>query len=1555
MKELHKCLKVSVGPAFLCFLGNKYGYRPFPAKIPHDILNNMWPRICESELINVDPPELAERVKKMKVEEVMDALTDEEKYAIYDVSDILFIPQWFWLNLNVQPPVFDLQNITTHLPNFRSTNTEDRNQASAQWWRTFEAMQLLLRKGATALNKEEEEKYIISVTNEEVFNGIINNQNRKDQSILLTRRIKDGESIREDGPLRKFIDAGPNAPIPLVTFSPPPGPPPEKPPTSALTLDCEATSLLGQLKEQVSVMVPPHALLDYVIDKRHLGSEKEDIVAKGEVVADVEPGKFKKGEPLERYLREVCEVVCKSLGDHILEGFKKNNIITSAVFQEVVLHHTFLKVKLRGFVERSKLQDSVLAYCNKEEPENRSFVVHAPSGSGKTALIAWIANKIHELYPKAAVITRFLGTTPSSTDVLLLIRSLCQQLLEIFPDDANDENSEVAKNGTAEDVNALFVKLLTHAKTNDEKIFLFIDSIDQLLPNSNAYTLDWLPISLPPNVHLVVSVLTPSAEEEANPNLAKSRPPNLHALLMEKYEAIPNKETYFLNIPQLLPSEAEQIVDSKLGLPDEEGRTKKFSKEQKDVVVKSSGASFTPLYLSIAMDLATQWKSYTPIASCTLAGTTRDIILQLFRKLEAVHGKLLVSHALGYLTASKYGLSSQNLEDILSCDDEVLNDVYQWWVPPVRRLPPLLWKRLKEDLGGYLVEKGLGSVTLISWFHRQFKEAAEEEYLAGEAFLARNRVLAKYFDGTLGTEERLILPQPLKYSEVKFNDHKISSLPYHQAFIDPTLFHSSLYNLEFIEDKIRAGMPSELIRDYEFAISLLQKNTESRQQFGDHIAKLKDILDFLKSNLNILLKNPSLILMLALNQPDGSPTHSMAVEQRGKAIYANLKVLQLLNKEAPLTGVLTMEHQESVDRAHFESNDERVVAHTTKHIKIYDVNTGFELHSIPKDKSDSSSLPGGKLVCINRGKMRIYDANNGTELGSFDDSNSTIRELMGLPDEKTLVILGKVGSSTRVELWDYVSMTFLRNLPGPDGATQIRHSLDGKQVFCSCPGASVVSIYNPHTGDLVQTIEHSAGVHFSYFSADGKYLYSAGYDGNVHVFEIAAGKPVATIKAHTDALKRVISSPVGNRVATGSADKTIKIWDNTTHELKELLHLKGHTDNVEQIFYSKDGKRLLSVSDTHVIVWDATTGNQISTLKGHSGRVFPASFSLDTQKVLTGSTDRTMRLWDLTARVEVKESPNHTKEVVKSQYSANGKIAVTASDDQTIKVWDPQGKLLRTIPQDRKWDPNFAIDPNGEIIFTVLNKNLLAFNAQSGGNVLNVKAHTREMYPYCLVSSTGLVATFTDKEAKLWDGKTFKELKKFGGHEEEIHIVTFSPDGTLFVTVSTDTLAVWNIKTGEKIHDLGGPDQNLRTLEYTPNGKYLVGYGSGISVWSFVEDPEVTSTNTEAVMLALPQCESSLILYIPSADYRLSAFDMAVDPVDVPVHVHKALARLLTYKDEVWTWAHNELVLWKVKNGNQVAKDTQFFVPRSITSLARHDNLVLIGTPDGSVYHFMLQ
>ena len=90
----------------------------------------------------------------------------------------------------------------------------------------------------------------------------------------------------------------------------------------------------------------------------------------------------------------------------------------------------------------------------------------------------------------------------------------------------------------------------------------------------------------------------------------------------------------------------------------------------------------------------------------------------------------MVQRALALITAAKSGLTENELEDLLSCDDDVLNDVYQYWVPPVRRIPPLLWIRIRTDLSSYLVDRGADGVIIVSWYHRQFVEAAKSRYLS---------------------------------------------------------------------------------------------------------------------------------------------------------------------------------------------------------------------------------------------------------------------------------------------------------------------------------------------------------------------------------------------------------------------------------------------------------------------------------------------------------------------------------------------------------------------------------------------------------------------------------------------------------------------------------------------------------------------------------------------------------------------------------------------------------------------------------------------------------
>ena len=82
------------------------------------------------------------------------------------------------------------------------------------------------------------------------------------------------------------------------------------------------------------------------------------------------------------------------------------------------------------------------------------------------------------------------------------------------------------------------------------------------------------------------------------------------------------------------------------------------------------------------------------------------------------HGRLIVSYALAYITATKSGASESEVEDFISLDDRVLDDVFQYHMPPVRRIPPLLWTRIRNDLPGYLSDSEADGVTVMKWYHR---------------------------------------------------------------------------------------------------------------------------------------------------------------------------------------------------------------------------------------------------------------------------------------------------------------------------------------------------------------------------------------------------------------------------------------------------------------------------------------------------------------------------------------------------------------------------------------------------------------------------------------------------------------------------------------------------------------------------------------------------------------------------------------------------------------------------------------------------------------------
>jgi len=123
-------------------------------------------------------------------------------------------------------------------------------------------------------------------------------------------------------------------------------------------------------------------------------------------------------------------------------------------------------------------------------------------------------------------------------------------------------------------------------------------------------------------------------------------------------------------------------------------------------------------------------------------------------------------------------------------------------------------------------------------------------------------------------------------------------------------------------------------------------------------------------------------------------------------------------------------------------------------------------------------------------------------------------------------------------------------------------------------------------------------------------------------------------------------------------------------ESRETLTLKGHSDDVYSVSFSPDGKRIVSgSSDATLKVWDAQTGQETLTLKGHSKAVHSVSFSPDGKQLVSGSFDKTVKIWDAQNGQETLTLGGHSDVVRSVCFSPDGKQIVSGSDDKTIKVW----------------------------------------------------------------------------------------------------------------------------------------------------------------------------------------------------------------------------------------------------------------------------------------------
>ncbi len=230
--------------------------------------------------------------------------------------------------------------------------------------------------------------------------------------------------------------------------------------------------------------------------------------------------------------------------------------------------------------------------------------------------------------------------------------------------------------------------------------------------------------------------------------------------------------------------------------------------------------------------------------------------------------------------------------------------------------------------------------------------------------------------------------------------------------------------------------------------------------------------------------------------------------------------------------------------------------------------------------------------------------------------------------------------------------------------SQASQNIQSPQTF---PQSSPQS---PQSLPLLYTYSgHAGGVEAVAWSPDGKRIASGSVDNTVQVWDAADGGHVYTYRGHSSSVLAVAWSPDGKRIASGSGDKTVQIWDAA--DGGHVYTYRGHPSSVLAVAWSPDGKRIASASlDKTVQVWDAANGGHVFTFRGHADIVLAVAWSPDGKHIASGSDDTTVQVWDAVNGSHVFTFRGHAGFVHAVAWSPDGKHIASSSDDKTVQVWD---------------------------------------------------------------------------------------------------------------------------------------------------------------------------------------------------------------------------------------------------------------------------------------------